>query len=275
MEDLPTLSELSNDTIEKFKEEAVKQPISLNDIANNNIEDKNYECTLTGHKANTKAAIYKYRNYCKKNGTLPDGKGKIVFIGKKEPPAPRPEPTINLVINDDKEPEPEIVNPLYSKENGEKEAMYSHLKMLEHEAKDHLDGYKVKATPESSLEVIKEETRFIVSILQNKGLSKTAYQMLLTMSGFMEQISQHERVNPYVDLSGYSKAIESEEKDIQECLARCIREAPVEFQQMLTPQSHLMIIMTSLAVKVNADNQDRKRRSFLEETNVPRPSIKK
>lgn len=231
---------------------------------------KRYKCTLTNHTANTKSAIYKYRNYCKKNGTLPEGRGKIVYIGNGPENLPKKDPDITVKLQETAQKdinveEQETLGNLYTEgEEGQKEAMYSHLKMLEHEAKDHLDGYKVKSTPESSIAVIKEETRFIVSLLQNKGLSKTAYQVMVTLAGFTEQLTQHEQVNPYVDLAGYTGAIEQERTEIEEVLARCIREAPAEFQQMLTPQSHLMIIMTSIAVKVNSHNQEQKRRpSFL------------
>ena len=266
------MEETENLTLNDLAKEEPKveaEPVIIPDKVE--VAKKKYKCTLTGHEADTKAAIYKHRNYHKKNGTLPEGKGKIMYIGDGEE-----KPVIKLK----KKPvEPEIQEPVKEDiyepptEEETKEQIYLRLKTLEHEAKDSLDGYKVKCTPESDLRSMKEEIQFVVSLLQNKGLSKTAYQVLLATAGATEQLTQHEKVNPYCDLTGYTSAIEGEREDIEEVLARCIREAPVEFQQMLTPQSHLMIIMTSLAVKVNAGNQEKKRNNFL--GNVPEPSQKK
>ena len=75
-EDNITLNDL---VIEEVVEE---NPVEIPDTKE--INKKLYKCTLTGHEANTKSAIYKHRNYLKKNGTLPDGRGKIMYIGQGE-----------------------------------------------------------------------------------------------------------------------------------------------------------------------------------------------
>ena len=135
----------------------------------------------------------------------------------------------------------------------EKENMLKKLRAIESKFGKQID-YKCMCSVDTSLVKLQSELVTVIELVSLHCGERICYDGCLIIARVAETLTQHERVKPHFDLTGYPKNIEAQKTDVMQALGDVLQVCP-SLAKNLTPELRLALCLGGIGVMTASSNR--------------------
>ena len=114
--------------------------------------------------------------------------------------------------------------------------------------------YKCMCSVGTSLVKLQSELVTVIELVSLHCGERTCYDGCLIIARVAETLTQHERVKPHFDLTGYPKNIEAQKTDVMQALGDVLQVCP-SLAKNLTPELRLALCLGGIGVMTASSNR--------------------